>query len=328
MKKMLFSAAGMVVFLVIAATFYFYFALPAVEPAGEVHIEGTQEQIAHGKYLAEHVVLCIDCHSVRDWSRFSGPITPGTYGAGGDRFDENMGFPGTFYARNITPYNLKDWSDGEIYRVITTGVTRDGEPIFPVMPYPSYRKMDPEDVKSIIAYIRTLEPIEKTTPPSKANFPMNLIMRTIPQPAEPMERPSPEHTLEYGKYLATIAACGDCHTPQEQGTRIEELFMAGGFEFKLPSGTVRSANLTPHKRTGIGNWTKEHFVNRFRQYDVPADSLPKTAPDQFNTIMPWNMYAGMKTEDLEAIYTYLQSLEPVDHTVVRFTPAVDPTASK
>lgn len=270
----------------------------------------------------------MDCHSVRDWSKFSGPITPGTYGSGGDVFDEKMGFPGTFYAKNITPHNLENWTDGELYRVITTGVTKDGQPLFPVMPYPAYGKMDPDDVASIIAYIRTLEPIATETPDSKANFPMNFIMRTVPQPAEPMERPSPRDTLAYGKYLTTIAACADCHTPQLQGAPVEGLYMAGGFEFEMPGGTVRSANLTPHKRTGIGSWSKEQFVNRFKQHDVPADSLLDVAPNQFNTPMPWNMYAGMKHEDLEAIYLYLQSIEPVENLVTRFVPSGGISASR
>ncbi len=327
MRNVILSVVCIVFLVVIGGVTYLYTAFPAVEPAEVISVEGIPEQIKHGKYLAEHVVLCIDCHSVRDWSKFSGPITPGTYGKGGDIFDETMGFPGTFYARNITPHNLDNWTDGELYRVITTGVTKDNQPIFPVMPYPSYGKMDPEDVKSIIAYIRTLEPIVSETPDSEANFPFNLIMQTIPQPADPMARPSPQDTLAYGKYLTIIAACADCHTPTEQGEPIEELYLAGGFEFQMPAGTIKSANLTPHRQTGIGTWSKEQFVNRFKQYDIPADSLPDVKPDQFNTIMPWNMYAGMKNEDLEAIYHYLQSIEPINHTITRFVPADDMSAS-
>lgn len=328
MKKVILSVVCIIFVMAVGGLTYLYTAFPAVEPAKEISIERTPEQIKHGKYLAEHVVLCIDCHSVRDWSKFSGPITPGTYGRGGDVFDETMGFPGTFYARNITPHNLADWTDGEIYRVITSGVTKDNLPIFPVMPYPSYGQMDPEDVKSIIAYIRTLEPISYKTPESKANFPVNLIMRTMPKSAEPKERPSTQDTLAYGKYLTTIAACADCHTPREQGTPIEDLYLAGGSEFLMPFGTIKSANLTPHRQTGIGTWSKEQFVNRFKQYDVPSDSLPNVKPDQFNSIMPWNMYAGMKKEDLEAIYHYLQSLEPIDHRVIRYIPANNLSAAR
>ncbi|WP_138431041.1 c-type cytochrome [Fodinibius saliphilus] len=321
MKKVIYTILFFIIIILTSGVSYLYIALPAVDPPPEITVEGTPTQIKRGEYLAKHVSVCIDCHSNRDWSKFSGPIIPGTYGKGGDKFsEENMGVPGTFYARNITPHNLGNWTDGEIYRTITTGVTKEGRPMFPLMPYPAYSRMAPKDVKAIIAYLRTLEPIDYSPPPSEANFPMNLILRTIPKEAEPIERPSPENPLEYGKYLTLIAACADCHTPQQQGQDIEGMYLAGGFEFNLPQGTVRSANITQHKKTGIGGWSQQEFIERFKQYDIPADSLPTVSNEQFNTIMPWKMYAGMAQEDLEAIYRYLKSVKGVDNKVTVFTP--------
>jgi mono/diheme cytochrome c family protein len=327
MKKVLLWIFGIIIIGIGAGVIYLYAAFPSVGPPPEITVEKTEQQIERGKYLAEHVAVCIDCHSNRDWTKFSGPIKPGTFGRGGDAFTEEFGFPGTFYARNITPFNLESWTDGEIYRTITAGVTKDGRPMFPVMPYPAYGKMDPDDVRAIIAYIRTLEPIEYTPPASQANFPMNMILRTIPQPANPMERPSPEDSVEYGEYMTIIGGCAECHTPKEQGVDIEGMYLAGGFEFQMPFGMVRSVNITSHDQTGIGRWTKEMFVNRFKQYDVPSDSLPDVGENQFNTVMPWQMYAGMKEQDLEAIYTYLQTVEPVENAVTRFTPPSETTAS-
>lgn len=94
-----------------------------------------------------------------------------------------------------------------------------------------------------------------------------------------------------------------------------------GYEFRLPKGgTVRSANLTPDLNTGIGKWTSEQFVNRFKSYNDP-DYAPAMVPDNsFNTIMPWLMYKDMKTEDLEAIYAYLQTVEPVENLITKFSP--------
>ena len=114
-------------------------AFPRVGPAPSLAIEATPERVARGAYLANHVTVCIDCHSVRDWSRFSGPIVAGTEGRGGEVFDRRFRMPGTFYARNITPARLADWTDGELVRLVTTGLTKDDEPIFPVMPYRAYR---------------------------------------------------------------------------------------------------------------------------------------------------------------------------------------------
>lgn len=319
MKKIILGVFLVIILGVGAGIIYLFTTYPNVGPPPAISVESTPQQIERGKYLAEHVAVCIDCHSNRNWKKFSGPIKPGTFGRGGDKFTEDMGFPGVFYAKNITPYNLKHWTDGEIYRTITTGVTKDGRPMFPVMPYPAYSKMDPDDVRSIIAYIRTLEPIEYSAPSSEINFPMNLILRTIPQRADPMNRPFPEDSVAYGKYMTIIAGCAECHTPQEQGVDLEGMYLAGGFEFKMSFGTVRSSNITPHKETGIGNWSKEVFVNRFKQYDVPNDSLRDVGGNQLNSIMPWQMYAGMKEQDLEAIYTYLKTVEPVENKVEKFT---------
>jgi len=319
MKKAIISILVVIGVVVGGGLIILYTAYPDVGPAPNISVEGTSQQIERGRYLAEHVAVCIDCHSTRNWDKFSGPIQPGTYGRGGDEFNEDMGMPGVFYAKNITPFNLSDWTDGEVYRTITTGVTRQGRPMFPVMPYPAYSKMDSSDVKAIVAYLRTLKPIKYEAPKSHVNFPMNLIMRTIPEPADPMDRPPAEDSVAYGRYLTTIAGCAECHTPQEQGADIEGMYLAGGFEYLMPFGTVRSANITPDPKTGIGNWSKQKFINRFKQYDVPVDSLKNVEKGEFNTIMPWKMYAGMKSEDLEAIYFYLQTVKPVEHQITKFT---------
>ena len=82
-----------------------------------------------GEYLANHVNLCIDCHSKRDHSYWSAPLIPGTLGQGGEAFTQDMGFPGQFYARNISPSHLSNWTDGEIFRTITVGVDKSNEAV-------------------------------------------------------------------------------------------------------------------------------------------------------------------------------------------------------
>ena len=68
-------------------------------------------------------------------------------------------------------------------------VNKDGKAIFPVMPYKYYGQMDVEDIKSIIAYIRTLKPIENVVPKSSSDFPMNFLINTIPEKAHSSKRP-------------------------------------------------------------------------------------------------------------------------------------------
>lgn len=296
-------------------------ALPGanVADASDLKIDYTTERIERGQYLANHVAMCIDCHSTRDFSVFGGPLIPGTEGKGGEKFSKELGFPGTFYAPNITPAAIGNWTDGELFRAITTGVSKDGHALFPVMPYLSFGKMDKEDIYSIIAYIRTLKPIENNVPASEPMFPINILINTMPQEATFTTIPAKEELLPYGKYLFTMAACSDCHTPMDKGTPIEGKFSAGGLEFNLPDGTVlRSANITPDKATGIGNWTEEYFISRFKSFSDSAYVAHKVGPKEFKTIMPWPAYTHMDTYDLKAIYAYLQTLPAVNNTVIKF----------
>ena len=314
---------GGLIILMVGAVAYLQFAFPKVNPPEELRIEYTPDRIARGSYLANHVTVCMDCHSTRDFSLFSGPPAPGTLGAGGDRFDHSIGLPGVFYAKNITPHGISDYNDGELYRLITTGVTNEGRPMFPLMPYSYYSKMDPEDIYSIISYIRSLPSVETEIPNSEADFPVNLLLRTMPGNATPTMRPDPSDQVAYGAYMINASGCAECHTQVDpQGTIIKDQLYAGGRDFLFPDGSkVTSANLTQDNATGIGSWTEEMFVAKFKQYTDSAYQIPKVQPGEFNSIMPWTMYAGMKEEDLKAIYAYLRTVEPIPNKVVKFIPA-------
>lgn len=323
MKTVLKVAGWLLAFVLLiglAAAAYVSIFLPNVGEPQDLKVEITPERVKRGEYLANHVVVCMDCHSQRDFSQFSGPLKEGTLGSGGEKFAEEFGFPGTFYSKNITPAALSDWTDGEIYRAITTGVSKKGNALFPVMPYKFYGQMDPEDVKDIIAYLRSLPPIENEVPASKANFPFNFILNTIPQKAVPTKKPDPSDRVAYGKYLTHIAGCVECHTPpNDKGQKIPGMELAGGWEMGVGGGKiVTTANLTPDKETGIGNWTEADFIARFKSYADSSYVNPTVAPGEFQTIMPWMMYAHMKAEDLSAIYAYLQTVPPVRNEITKF----------
>jgi len=323
MKKVLKGLAwfaGIAVIGMAAFIAYVKIALPNVGAAPDMKIELTKERIERGNYLANHVMLCMDCHSTRDWTKFAGPPIAGTEGIGGEVFDQKFGFPGFFMSRNITPFALKDWTDGEIFRVITTGVNKHGKALFPIMPYKFYRQLDEEDIKSVIAYIRTLPAQESTTKESVPDFPFNIILNTIPEKAALAPMPPKSDVTAYGKYMATASGCAECHTKQEKGKIVGELF-AGGFEFNLGNGTmVRSPNITPHE-TGLGDWSRAQFIQRFKQYTDSGYVNPPVdlAKKEFQTVMPWSMYAGMTEEDLGAIFEYLKTVTPVNKNVQRFT---------
>jgi cytochrome c2 len=311
-----------IVLVIVGLVSYVKIALPDVGPAPEFKVAATHEQVERGRYLANSVTPCLDCHSTRDWSKFGGPIMEGTLGKGGEKFDQQFGFPGAYFSRNITPKGISHYTDGELFRVITTGVTKDGRAMFPVMPYMYFGRMDPEDIKCIIAYLRTLAPIDNNIPESVSDFPMNIIINTIPHKAVPAKRPDTSDHLAYGAYLVNACACMECHTKENKGQIIPELAFQGGREFKFPDGSVvRSANITPSTASGIGNWNVDAFVNRFKTYADSGYKPQPVKPGDFNSIMPWLIYCNMTRTDLAAIYTYLHSLPAKENSVEKFTPA-------
>ncbi len=323
MRKIL-KIVGILLLVIIAGIVgllsYVKIALPSVGEAPKLAVDNSPEKVERGKYLANHVAVCVDCHSTRDRSKYAWPLVEGTVGMGGEKFDRQYGFPGEYYSRNITPEGISRYTDGELFRVITTGVTKEGKALFPVMPYPYYGKMDPEDVNCIIAYLRTLPSVHNDVPSSVSDFPMNFIINVIPKKAAPQKRPQPTDRLAYGAYLINMAACKECHTKDKQGQIIEELAYSGGRSFKMPGGyTLSSPNITPGLKTGIGSWTEEAFVNRFKAYADSGYKSPTIAEGGYNTIMPWVMYAKMTREDLGAIYAYLKSLPAKENEIVKYT---------
>lgn len=321
MKKVYKYVLALLLLVVITAlsmASYVKFALPDVPLIAGIKVDTSSERVARGKYLAHHVAVCMDCHGTRDWSHFAGPMVPGNLGGGGERFGKEMGFPGVFYAPNITPFALKDWTDAELFRAITSGVSRDGRALLPLMPYPNYGKMDKEDIYDIIAYIRTLAPVENKVPVSVADFPVSLLINTMPVKAALTQRPFADDKIARGRYLVNMAGCADCHSKVDKGLVIAGTEFGGGREFQQPAGIVRSCNITSDNETGIGNWSRDAFVQSFKKYRDTAYQLPALGRGDLNSPMPWTMYAGMSDQDLEDIYYYLKSIKPIVNKVVRY----------
>jgi mono/diheme cytochrome c family protein len=332
MKRALAFILGFVVLMVLGAIVAVNFFMPRQRPALDVKVEITPELLARGTYLAEHVLLCNDCHSERDWTLYSGPAKP-PFGAGrecmtrqtqtiGIRVSEGQGnFPGILCIRNITPdpeSGIGNWTDGEIIRAIREGVDHRGLGLFPIMPYFIYRSISDRDAEAIVAYMRNLEPVKAQRPEREIDFPMSTLIELFPEPLDgPVPHPDETDTLAYGEYLATIARCGFCHTPRQNRGKdgIPGKDYAGGVPFALGSKVTPSKNLTPHA-TGIGTWTKDAFIARFKQF---GDPRPVASLEE-NTLMDWSAYAGITEADLGAIYDFLQSLPPVTSTM-DFDPA-------
>lgn len=319
--KILLIALVIIIVGLAGALAYIRYRLPNVGPAPELTVKTDPETLKRGEYLVKHVSGCVACHGQRDESKFAAPLLADKAGQGHKFLGREDGFPGVVYAPNITPVGLRDWTDGEVFRAITTGVAKNGRPLFPIMPYTQYRQMDEEDIKAIIAYLRTLPAGGSQWPRTELDFPLSLIVHTMPQQAALTKRPDPSDAVAYGRYMTTAAVCTECHTPAGKRGPDESRAFAGGNEFKLRDGSiVRSANITPDFSTGIGSMRREDFISRFKAYD-PAVYQPRPAvAGEMNTVMPWTEYAGMTEQDLGAIYDYLRTVKPIVQRVEKFKP--------
>jgi len=175
-----------------------------------------------------------------------------------------------------------------------------------------------EDLMSIIAYIRTLKPIKNKVPDRQLMIPISM---AYPGPAlqasiDGNVRPPETDKVKYGEYMTTFADCGTCHTPFVKGQPDFARMFGGGNLFHIGNGKVNAANISPDTATGLGLWTEEKFLNKFIPYREQKgyDYDPGTQ----NTVMPLSDYAGMKDEDLKAIYAYLRTVKPISNKVEKY----------
>jgi mono/diheme cytochrome c family protein len=283
---------------------------PRMRPLTSRKFQSTPERLARGEYLVLNVTDCMACHAEHDWTAHDAPILPNTLGAGQD-MSLLKGLPGKVSSPNITPdveTGAGNWSDDQLAVAIREGVSHDGRALFPFMPYLDFCHMSDEDLASVIVYLRSLPPVRKQQPTTQLIFPVNYLIRTLPEPLDaPVPEPDVSTPEKRGKYLIAIAGCTDCHTPQgAHGQPLAGMDFAGGFIFDGPWGRVASANLTPDQ-SGISYYDQTLFTEAIRTGFVGARKL--------NQIMAWHAYRGMTDEDIAAMFAYLKTLKPVRHHV-------------
>ena len=119
-----------------------------------------------------------------------------------------------------------------------------------------------------------------------------------------------ETPLERGTYLVNrVGACGNCHTPRQQGVPDLSKKFSGGFQtFDEPWFTVKGANITPDKETGIGGWSDDALKKAL---------LTGVRPNGITvaTVMPYPFYRMMIPSDVDAIVAYLRSLPAIRNEV-------------
>jgi len=277
--------------------------------------------IARGQYLVHGPAHCSNCH-VSDFDSFikadAGEPVPLQ---GGVQFP--IGPLGYVYTANLTPdpeTGIGRYRDEEIFRMMRHAVKPDGTASIAMM-MPFWNMAD-DDLVAIVSYLRSMEPVKnKVSAPSysflgKAIRALTPVMDPVYQPQPQSKAPPMEATIERGEYISRyVANCVGCHTPRDPAT-FEAIGpeYSGGMEMeplpelhkKLGVSTelwTRSPNITPAPGSALSKFaTIEAWKTRFRQgRQVPISP------------MHWGPYSRMSDEDLEALYLYLSSLEPVEN---------------
>jgi mono/diheme cytochrome c family protein len=259
------------------------------------------EVIERGRYLVFGPAHCAACHGD------PGQETDMRLGveiplSGGRSFD--LGRLGIVVTPNITNdpiAGIGAMSDLELVRSLRYGVSRQGRPLLPFMPFAD---LADADLQAIISFLRATTPVDAPAPESRLSWLGAFAAQFILEPQQPTNRPAlrwpAERTAEYGRYLSTtVANCRGCHTQRSKltGAFIGPEF-AGGMKLTEPYGAFVTPNLTPAADGVVGNRTEEEFIGVFRA----RGSAPTQSP------MPWAAFGRMTDADLAAIYRYLKSL--------------------
>jgi len=268
-----------------------------------------KELVARGQYIFAVAGGCA-CHTVpKQTLHTGGRVFPIPFG--------------TVYSTNITQdkeTGLGAWTDQQIVDAIVKGIRRDGSRILPVMPYEKYSGMAQEDLKALVAYLRTLKPVKRPTPELKTWVPFMRSLGTFAylkvfgrfHNSPPL---APKAGVERGRYLVEhVAICGDCHTPRNfLGVPKQSLHMAGASQDKGPLGEA-VPNITPDAETGIGSWKREEIADLLINGTKP--DFDNVQGLMYEVIQGTSYgYKDMKKEDALALADYLKTIPSIKNKI-------------
>jgi mono/diheme cytochrome c family protein len=302
-----------------------------VRPTTPDPIPGTPELIARGNYLVNSVVSCGACHTPRVGGTWLGGERTDAFLAGGSVFDDReQGM--RVVAPNISQdkeTGIGAWTDDQIARAIRDGVSHDGRLLWPPMPFLGWEKMSDDDVRAIVAYLRTTPPVKNkiTRDGNKLPFMFKVAMglgAVHHTPSQNVKAPDRADKKAYGAYMVKLGVCWDCHSLGERGPSDDEDVLLSGSRMALSEpdyGKIYARNLTPDKDTGLGKYTAEQIKQALKT-GRRLDGKPMAPP--MSLVIPH--LSTWTEEDLDALVTYLVSIKPIKYQVP--APELTPAAKK
>lgn len=254
-------------------------------PTHEFTARSDSAAVPRGEHLVRSLAKCVDCHS---------------NDLGGMAVIEDPAFA-VLYGPNLTTGRggmLAGYSDAALERAIRHGIARDGRRLM-VMPSAEYQFLSDDDVGAIIAYLRTVAPVDRDPVETKVGpiaralyFKGDLPLFStigVRHAEESVPAVPADSTEAYGKYLGDIG-CSGCHGATYGGGKIPG----------TPPDWPPPANLTP---TGIGHYTYADFRKALTEGVRPDGSA-------INPFMPVAATKQMSEVEFVAIWKYLRTLEP------------------
>jgi mono/diheme cytochrome c family protein len=296
-RRLVQLAAVAAVLVAVALSTFIALRLLGGKTGGAVQVvNAPAELVARGKYLAE-AADCAACHSAPGGAPYAGGLAM------------QSGF-GTIYATNITPdpdNGIGRWNADDFWRALHDGIRRDGQQLYPAMPYTSYRGMTWADADAIYAYVMQLRPMKVANLRTQLDFPYdirlgmigwNLLFLTDSVPAASTGSSA---AWQRGRYLANVLGhCGECHTPRGMLGQMELSEPLAGFAL----GRVAAPDITPAGLASRG-WTAASLRTYFgRGIAGPASAFS----DMHQVIMLSTR--NLTAEDNNVLVTFLLGDRP------------------
>jgi mono/diheme cytochrome c family protein len=264
--------------------------------------------VARGKYVFGASNGC-GCHTV----------PKGTLNAGGRKYDGPFG---TVYSANITPdpdTGIGAWTDEQIITAVRLGRRPNGDRLIPVHPYTVFNGMAAEDLRALVAYLRTVPPVNRPDQPKKITVPF---FESVFLPAwlaafAPKETPpatAPTSGVARGEYLVrAVGHCGECHTPRGITMATDNSRFLGGNQNGPENSKV--PNITPDRDTGL-TWSEEEIADYLGTGNKPDGDV---AGGLMGEVIEGTSagYKDLTKADRLAIARYLKTIPPIHNKINR-----------
>ena len=256
--------------------------------------------IARGEYLAR-LSNCVSCHSTEDNQLFSGGL--------------KMATPlGIIYATNITPdieTGIGSYTLNEFDKAVRLGIRKDGQRLYPAMPYTSYAKIQSDDIKDMYNYF--MYGVDAVYEKNKSSEIPWILSFRWPIMIWNILFFSDEHYINNNNYdiswnrgayiIQSMGHCGACHTPRGLAWNEKALdeenskYLAGAF-----LDNWYASDLTQSNRSGLGRWSKNDIIDYLKNgRNIHSSAFGTMDEVIINSTQYANEY------DLNAMASYLLS---------------------